>query len=144
MAGRGHCEALPRHDGITWFAGATEEVRRHPVNDDRANTVVSIAVDGEVSESGSFDVSTGSVDEVLTWAGPIEAATHATVVGSDGYRASIPLPMLHTGGRLAVDEGVVSLRVVDGTTLCWNVKRVARIEVSIGKRPDSVPEKPEH
>jgi hypothetical protein len=104
----------------------------------------SIDFDGEVRKPGSIDVDTGLVSGALESAGPSEAATHATVVGSDGYRASIPLPMLHAGGMLNVDDRTVDLRVVDGTTLCWNVKSVARIEVSIGKQADDVPEKPTH
>lgn len=104
----------------------------------------SIEFDGEVHKPGSITVSPGPASEMLNNAGPIEAATHVTVVGRDGYRASIPVEILQTGGVLGVDEEGVSLRVVDGATLCWNVKRVARIELTIGKQPDDVPDKPEH
>ena len=71
---------------------------------------------------------------------PRPAADHATVHGaSDGYTASIPLTDLRRGvlvdGRLTVEGG---------RTLCWNVKDVIRIEVTVGHQPDSVPDKPTH
>ncbi len=114
------------------------------MDDEDTRNMQSIEVDGEVRKPGSIGVDTGPVSGVLEGAGPSDGATHATIVGSDGYRASIPLPTLHARGMLNVDDRSVDLRVVDGTTLCWNVKSVARIDVSIGKQADDVPEKPTH
>lgn len=106
--------------------------------------VKSIEVGGEVSEAGTIQVSRGPIVAAIDRAGPHEDATHATVVSSDGYRASIPLEMLRAGGVLSIDDAGLRLRVVDGHTLCWNVKDVARIEVTVGKQPDDVPAKPTH
>jgi hypothetical protein len=85
----------------------------------------------------------GTVDDLLS---SIDSAgfDHATVVAGDGYRASIPLSVLRSGGVIAVEDGSFRLRVVDGTTLCWNVKDVAQIELTVGKAPDDVPPDPPH
>lgn len=69
----------------------------------------------------------------------------ATFESSDGsYRASIPVEIVARQGFLILEAETLRLRVVDGTTLCWNVKDVARILVTEGKLPDSVPENPPH
>jgi hypothetical protein len=82
----------------------------------------------------------GYVAELLDRAQPRAGADHASVMSADGlYSASIPLADLRRG---VLSEG--RLTIVGGRTLCWNVKDVARIEVTTGARPDSVPENPPH
>lgn len=75
--------------------------------------------------------------------------THCSVVSGDGsYTASIPLEDMRDGGVLLVvppsEGGPIRLRVMDGSTLCWNVKDVAELRFTIGKEPDSVPARPTH
>lgn len=77
------------------------------------------------------------------------AATHCSVVSSDGsYRASIPLDELRRGGVFLVvpaeEGGPVRLRVMDGSTLCWNVKDVGELKFTEGAEPDSIPADPTH
>ena len=72
----------------------------------------------------------------------------------DGYRASIPSVELIGGGYLLVgspdlpltpeEGGPVRLMVVDGSTLCWNVKHVTALRATVAAEPDSVPENPSH
>ncbi len=72
-------------------------------------------------------------------------ATHATFESTGGdYRASIPLETVTDKGVVELDEGGLRLRVVDGDTLCWNVKDLGRIRLTVGPEPDSVPENPPH
>lgn len=106
--------------------------------------MATIEVDGEVSIAGPVEATPGRIAVVLDRAGPKPAASHATVVSADGYRASIPLRMIRDGGVLSVEDAGLRLRVLDGDTLCWNVKGVERIEVSVGKQADDVPAKPQH
>jgi hypothetical protein len=99
-----------------------------------------LIVDGDVQTPLKLDERTAAVADLLTRAGPLPGADHATVhAADDGYTASIPLADLEratlTDGRLVVEGG---------RTLCWNVKDVVRIEVTVGHRPDSVPENPSH
>jgi hypothetical protein len=77
----------------------------------------------------------GPLVVLLDLVGPVAGADHATVWSRDRqFHASIPLEVLR-GGRLV--EG--RLRLPDPPTRCWDVKDVARIEVTFGPRPDSVP-----
>lgn len=77
----------------------------------------------------------GPLAPLLHLASPLEGADHATVRSRDGqFRASIPLDVLR-GGRLVAGR----LRLPEPPTRCWDVKDVARIEVTVGSRPDSVP-----
>lgn len=100
-----------------------------------------ITVDGEVEAPTDAAPRTAPVvGDLLEAARPRPEADHATVhAGGDAYRASIPLHDLRRGelvdGRLTIP---------DGRTLCWNVKDVVRIEVTVGPQPDSVPPKPPH
>jgi DMSO/TMAO reductase YedYZ molybdopterin-dependent catalytic subunit len=106
-------------------------------------------------ETMSTDGETVRVERIIGRAVPVTQATHATVVSSDGsYRASIPLEDLASGGVLAFgsgrgilssgEGGPLRLTVVDGKTLCWNVKDVAVIDVTVGAAPDDVPARPTH
>lgn len=72
--------------------------------------------------------------------------THALFESRDGdYRASIPIDVAVDGGVVEIqDEGGLRLRVIDGDTLCWNVKDLGRIRLTDGPEPDSVPENPPH
>lgn len=72
-------------------------------------------------------------------------ATHVTFEARDGYRASIPLDVARRQGLLFLEEdGSIRLRVEEGATLCWNVKDLADVRLTIGPEPDSVPENPIH
>lgn len=99
-----------------------------------------LVVDGAVETPRRFDTRNGPVADFLSAARPLADADHATVVSAgDGYRASIPLTDLARG-----DLADGRLTIPDGRTLCWNVKDVVRIEVTIGHEPDDVPENPPH
>ncbi len=80
------------------------------------------------------------LDEVV----PLPTATHATVVSVDGYRASIPLDTLRSGGTFSIEAHGLRLRVEEGATSCWNVKNVAVIDVTVGKAEDDIPARPAH
>ena len=66
----------------------------------------------------------------------------------------LPLDDLREDGWLAFSEaggplpgnrgGPFRLTVAEGSTLCWNVKRVATLRVTAGPEPDDVPENPPH
>lgn len=72
-------------------------------------------------------------------------ATHATFESSDGtYRASIPLDVARDRGVVLLEGVDLRLMVEDGETLCWNVKDLGRIRLTVGKEPDSVPADPPH
>lgn len=106
----------------------------------RAGAPRTLTVDGEVSCPQITDDRTGPVAALLDAAAPRPAADHGTVHSGDGlYTASIPLDALRRG---ELDDG--RLRIRDGRTLCWNVKDVARIELTVGHRADSVPDNPPH
>ncbi len=62
--------------------------------------------------------------------------------GEDDYVASIPSGAFTLGAELTVSS--LRLIVRDGSTLCWNVKDVRRIEIGEVRQPDSVPENPTH
>ncbi len=61
---------------------------------------------------------------------------------SDDYVASIPSAEFTLGAELTVETRRLIVR--EGSTLCWNVKDVRRIEVGDERQPDSVPENPTH
>ena len=99
-----------------------------------------LTIDGAVEAPQRLTTRTGAVADLLAMARPDPGADHATVVSAgDGYRASIPLVDLARG---SLTDG--RLTVHGGRTLCWNVKDVVRIEVTVGPRPDDVPENPPH
>ncbi|MDQ3781489.1 MAG: molybdopterin-dependent oxidoreductase [Actinomycetota bacterium] len=85
----------------------------------------------------------------------VGAATHASFeTASSDYRASIPLDVVVADGVIVHGDeegpldasrgGPFRLLVPDGKTLCWNVKNVARIRLTVGSEPDSVPANPPH
>ncbi|MEA3075931.1 MAG: Oxidoreductase molybdopterin binding domain [Actinomycetota bacterium] len=100
-----------------------------------------LTIDGAVDAPTTSAPRTASpLADLIEQARPRPEADHATVhAGGDAYRASIPLVDLCRGeltdGRLIIPGG---------RTLCWNVKDVVRIEVTVGPRPDSVPPEPPH
>jgi hypothetical protein len=103
----------------------------------KAHDVGVLRVDGEVAEPVEVVERDGDLAALLDRARPLPGTDHATVHSGDGlFTASIPLADLRRG---AVVEGRV--RVPDAPTNCWNVKDVARIEVTTGPRPDSIAEK---
>lgn len=79
------------------------------------------------------------------------------IVASDedgAYTACVPtVDMLHGGNLLvgtteepltSAEGGPVRLIVVDGSTLCWNVKHVASLRAVPERVPDSTPANPSH
>ena len=99
-----------------------------------------LAISGAVARPTTFEHRTGKVADFLAAARPLDDADHGTVIAAaDGYRASIPLHELAKG---SLTDG--RLIVPGGRTLCWNVKDVVRIEVTVGPQPDDVPENPPH
>lgn len=92
-----------------------------------------LVVDGEVEHPFTTHDPDGGVGRLLERAGPSEGADHALVHASDGvFRMSIPLAALR--GAALVDGRLV---VPGAPSKQWNVKDVARIEVTTGPRPDS-------
>jgi DMSO/TMAO reductase YedYZ molybdopterin-dependent catalytic subunit len=95
------------------------------------------------------------LSELLDAARPAPRATHVTAISADGrYRASIPIPDAEASGWIAFavesealpsgHGGPFRLTVADGRTLCWNVKDLAELKVTVGPEPDDVPERPPH
>lgn len=101
------------------------------------------------------------VGDLLDTVEPDPAATHLTAISRDGsYRASIPLSDAAASGWLAFaaagsteptnepfpleQGGPFRLTVAEGRTLCWNVKNVGELKVTVGPEPDDVPERPPH
>ncbi len=102
---------------------------------DATPDVDGLMIAGAVERPIELQQRQGPLAALLSLAVPVPGADHATVHSRDGqFRASIPLEMLRSG-RLVDGR----LRLVDAPTRCWEVKDVARIEVTIGARPDSVP-----
>ena len=118
---------------------------------------------GDIADGaeGAGGVSDGAVGAAVPVATVVErfpidpSATHCSVVSRDGsYSASIPVDELLGGGWLAYaldgkplpaeKGGPFRLSVIQGATLCWNVKDVGELRFTAGKEPDSIPEKPTH
>jgi hypothetical protein len=103
----------------------------------KATAPRTLVVDGEVGAPLEIESRDGPLADLLDRAQPLGSADHATVHSGDGlFRASIPLADLRRG---AVVDGRV--QIPDAPTNCWNVKDVARLEVTRGPRPDSIAEK---
>jgi DMSO/TMAO reductase YedYZ molybdopterin-dependent catalytic subunit len=95
-----------------------------------------------------------AASDLLSASGLPPTADYCSVGSDDGlYRASIPLADLERGwliyrdgdGPLSRSRGGPFRLVVEvGRTLCWNVKGVAEMRVTMGPEPDSVPENPPH
>jgi hypothetical protein len=100
--------------------------------------------DIHIAGRGPTSPTSGSVADILDGVQLSEGITHVTVIASDGYRASIPIQTLRTGGVLSVEDGGWRLKVVDGDTLCWNVKGVVGLEPTRGRVEDDIPENPSH
>jgi hypothetical protein len=108
-----------------------------------------VVVSGLASGTASLGKSEVAVAEVLEGLDIGTDATHCSVISSDGtYTASIPLDALRSGGVLVLvspeEGGPIRLRVMDGSTLCWNVKDVGELHLTAGTRPDSIPANPTH
>jgi hypothetical protein len=100
----------------------------------RADAPDTLVIDGLVDHPREAPRAAGPLADLLAAAGP--AGDHGTVHSGDGlFQASIPLGVLAAAsigddGRLAID---------DAPTRCWLVKDVRRIEITDGRRPDSLP-----
>ena len=114
----------------------------------------SVVSDAAAVATGSSDRAVGVAD-VLRHVDVAAAATHCTVISAGGdYRASIPLDSLRNGGRLAFGlgdgplpeqlGGPYRLTVAEGSTLCWNVKHVETLKLTVGPEADDVPANPPH
>jgi hypothetical protein len=110
-----------------------------------------LAVLAEMSAKEDVPGNDRSLDGTVTIATLLDGATidpratHGTVISRDGgYTASIPVDVLRADGRLTVGNDRLRLTVVNGATLCWNVKDVGTIRFTIGPEADSVPENPPH
>lgn len=100
----------------------------------RADAPDTIVVDGLVAHRQETPRSPGPIDGLLSRAEP--AGDHGTVHSGDGlFEASIPLAVL----RGAALDGSGRLAIDDAPTKCWLVKDVRRIEITDGRRPDSLP-----
>ena len=100
--------------------------------------------DIHIAGRGPTSPDPGSVADLLDGIQLSADFTHVTVIASDGYRASIPIQTLRTGGLLSLEDGGWRLKVVDGDTLCWNVKRVVGLQPTRGRADDDIPENPNH
>jgi len=110
---------------------------------------------GEGAEAANVVGDVVPLSEIFDMLEPHEGATFCTVISRDGsYRASIPLPILREGGWLAfaldggplpdAAGGPLRLTVVEGTTMCWNVKDVGELRFTSEQEPDDIPESPPH
>lgn len=94
----------------------------------------SLVIDGEVAQVVESADRDGPLAPLLDAAGPRAVADHGTVHSGDGhFTASIPLTVLRQG---VVVDG--RLQVPDPPTRCWLVKDIVRVELTVGKQPDSV------
>jgi len=109
---------------------ATERI----VSADDLRALVDASTSGEIS-----------VAELLDMTGVDPAARRVHVTSDDStYSASIPLDDIRRDGVITAEAEGNRLRVHDGTTLCWNVKQVAELRLTVTKEPDSVPQQPTH
>ena len=100
----------------------------------RAETQDHLLIGGAVARPLELVQRAGPLEPLLRLVEPLEGVDHATVHARDGqFRASIPLEALR---RASLRDG--RLHVPDAPTRCWEVKDVARIELTVGPRPDSV------
>jgi hypothetical protein len=103
----------------------------------KAGAARTLAVDGDVDAPYEVEPADGPIAPLLDRATPAPGADHVTVHSGDGlFRASIPLVDVRRG---AIVGGRV--QIPEAPTNCWNVKDVARLEVTTGPRPDSIAEK---
>jgi hypothetical protein len=103
----------------------------------KAGALRTLVVDGEVGAPFESEPADGPLAPLLDRAAPLAGADHVTVHSGDGlFRASIPLADVRRG---AIVAGRV--QIPEAPTNCWNVKDVARLEVTSGPRPDSIAEK---
>lgn len=103
-----------------------------------------MASDIHIAGRGPTSPDPGSIADILDGIQLSDEITHVTVIASDGYRASIPIQTLRTGGLLSLEDGGWRLKVADGDTLCWNVKGVVGLEPTHGRVEDDIPENPSH
>lgn len=94
-----------------------------------------LTIDGAVGDVTTVERADGPLGAAIEAARPHDEADHGTVHSGDGlFQASIPLDVLQ-GASLADGR----LQVDDAPTRCWLVKDVVRIELTAGRRPDSLP-----
>ena len=137
---------------LVTLTGLVGEERVFGIDDLAA--LASLVDDAGTVAAGAVGVAV-RMDDVLATATVHPDATHCTVISQGGaYRASIPLPVLRSGGWLAFGlgggqlpeeaGGPYRLTVSEGRTLCWNVKRVATLRLTAGAEPDDIPANPSH
>lgn len=85
---------------------------------------------------------------VLKQAKPTAEATHATFHSSDGFAASVPVDQITDGviiykkDDLPLSEkmgGPLRLFLPKGPSFCSNIKRLSRVEMTVGKGKDTTP-----
>jgi DMSO/TMAO reductase YedYZ molybdopterin-dependent catalytic subunit len=116
-------------------------------------------LDGSIPDLGAvadgFVGRAAPLRSVIDRARPDRRAAYVTVESDDGfYRASIPLRELAEKGWLAhslgegplprEQGGPLRMVLVQGRTLCWNVKSVAELRFTAQPEPDAVPDDPPH
>jgi hypothetical protein len=95
-----------------------------------------LTVDGVVSAPLTVHRTDSAVADLLARAGVGPGADHGTVHAAGGaFTASIPLHWLQ---QASLVEG--RMRIPTTPNRCWDVKDVVRIELTVGKQPDSVEE----
>lgn len=103
----------------------------------RADDADTLTVDGAVTDPTAAPRTTGPVASAIDAAGPTPDADHGSVHSGDGlFTASIPLDVLR---EASIDDGG-RLQIDDPPTRCWLVKDVRRIELTVGRQPDSLPD----
>lgn len=111
------------------------------------NGALEVSGDGSVrrwSRADLSEIGDGAEVPVRLLLPDSAGATHASFESVAGdYRASIPLDVVRSQGVVLVGEDL-RLHVRNGRTLCWNVKDLGSIRLTVGSEEDSVPENPPH
>lgn len=102
----------------------------------RAGDTATLTIDGLVAAATTVQREGGPLRPLLMECEADPMADHGTVHSGDGlFQASIPLSTLE-GASL---DGDGRMHIDDTPTNCWLVKDVRRIELTAGRRPDSLP-----
>jgi putative glutamine amidotransferase len=113
-----------------WLVGCARDRTLPPAD------VADLTIDGVVTTPFTVRRTDGAVTDLLTRAEVGPGADHGTVhAAGEVFTASIPLEWLQ---RASLVDG--RLRIPTTPNRCWDVKDVVRIELTVGKQPDSVEE----
>ena len=131
----GYPSGTPRPDGHDVAAGIVAAM----------DTGIQLVVDGSSQALDTDSLPVAAKDGILHLGAALAVPNGRWVTvraGGDDYVASIPAAEFTAGAELTVESRRLIVR--EGSTLCWNVKDVRRIEVGDERQPDSVPENPTH